>query len=204
MTDTPHTPAVLVVDESGHPARLGELCESLTLHVRDTVTFSTSVTDISVIIIISHRIGPHCTQVGVSCSLLGVIWQASTITTVRLRGCGLSDAGMARLVPLLLACPHLSLIDLGDNALTAEAGSFFSALLVHPATALVDLCVANNRLDNAGITAVATALHANSTLRRLDVSATRIGDPSVLALADALSVRLDAVFARGDVMLLLT
>jgi hypothetical protein len=56
--------------------------------------------------------------------------------------------------------------------------------------------VANNRLDNAGITAVASALQSNATLRHLDVSATRVGDVGVVALADALSVRTDALVSR--------
>ena len=95
-------------------------------------------------------------------------------------------------------CPHLSIIDLGDNALTSKVGPFLGTLLGHPATALVDLCVANNSLDNAGVMALAKALKSNATLRSLDVSATHVGDPTVIAMADALSVRTVALVSRCD------
>ena len=72
------------------------------------------------------------------------------------------------------------------NKKISDVGVTAVAQALHHNSTLQKLDLSNNSLSDAGVTAVAQALHHNSTLRRLDLSNNSVSDAGVTAVAQAL------------------
>ena len=72
------------------------------------------------------------------------------------------------------------------NKKISDAGATAVAQALHHNSTLQKLDLSNNSVSDAGVTAVAQALHHNSTLRILDLSNNSVSDAGVTAIAQAL------------------
>ena len=69
------------------------------------------------------------------------------------------------------------------NKIISDAGATAVAQALHHNSTLEKLDLSNNSVSDAGATAVAQALHHNSTLQELDLSNNSIGDAGTTSLA---------------------
>lgn len=97
------------------------------------------------------------------------IGDCTSITSLTLNGCSITDIGVAHLVAGLLINKSITQVDLGRNNI-GDTGLGVIAGLIQENTKLASIAMNENDFGNAGAFSVATALTQNTTLTHLDLS----------------------------------
>ncbi|XP_068753929.1 nucleotide-binding oligomerization domain-containing protein 2-like [Montipora capricornis] len=111
----------------------------------------------------------------------------TSLTTLELYGNSIGDAGATSLSQALAVNTSLTTLELYGNSIgDAGATSLSQALAVN--TSLTTLKLSHNSIGDAGATSLSQALAVNTSLTTLDLSWNSIGDAGATSLSQALAV----------------
>ena len=119
--------------------------------------------------------------------LSDALFKNAKLTHLNLDGNLVGPNGVAYLFRALEVNTTLTYLNLDGNSAEAFGASYLSSVLSRNTTALTDLNLARNKIDDSVAESLSRALSVNTTLTYLNLSGNEIGTPGATYLSGALS-----------------
>ena len=113
--------------------------------------------------------------------------KCKNLKNISFSSCGINDETISGLVPALIACPLLTVIDLEKNKITSDASARVVELITNPGQRIEKLRLNNNSIGDKGAKSILTAsLTCSQSIKTIDLSKCGITCDGLIGLSKSI------------------